>query len=105
MQKADSNLVQSAAQKIATGALMTIEETAAWLDVSPQTVHRMPLKSIRLGRSLRFDPRDVSKLIEDSKEAIICDDQRTNAKIALTASRFARCSGSTRKRVSRRGNE
>ena len=71
MQAASINMAQSAAQKMATGALMTIEETAAWFNVSSQTVHRMPLQSIRLGRSLRFDPRDVSKLIEDSKEAII----------------------------------
>jgi hypothetical protein len=71
MQTANINLAQSAAQKMATGALMTLGETAAWFDVSDQTVHRMPLQSIRLGRSLRFDPRDVSKLIEDSKEAII----------------------------------
>lgn len=86
MQTANINLAQSAAQKMATGALMTLGETAAWFDVSDQTVHRMALKSIRLGRSLRFDPRDVTKLIEDSKEAVFCDDKQTNAETALTAS-------------------
>jgi hypothetical protein len=84
MQTATTNLAQSAAQKMATGALMTLGETAAWFDVSDQTVHRMPLKSIRLGRSLRFDPRDVTKLIEDSKEPVFCDDKQTNAETALT---------------------
>jgi hypothetical protein len=58
----------SAMEKIARGDLMTLAEVAARFDVSPQTVHRMPLASIRLGRSLRFDPRDVNQLIEDSKE-------------------------------------
>jgi hypothetical protein len=71
MEIATINLAQSAAQKIATGALMTIEEVAARFDVSSQTVHRMPLPSIRLGRSLRFDPRDVNRLIEESTEAIV----------------------------------
>lgn len=48
--------------------LMTLKEVAARLAVSPMTVHRMPLASIRLGRSLRFDPRDVERFIHDSKE-------------------------------------
>jgi virulence-associated protein VagC len=86
MQTANINLAQSAAQKMATGALMTLGETAAWFDVSDQTVHRMPLQSIRLGRSLRFDPRDVSKLIEESKEAVICPHQQATAQTVLTAS-------------------
>jgi DNA-binding IclR family transcriptional regulator len=61
------------------GNLMTINEVAARLDVSPMTVHRLPLKSIRVGRLLRFDPKDVGLLIERSKEALslqpasICD--------------------------------
>ena len=62
------SVAASAMEKIARGDLMTLAEVAARFDVSPQTVHRMPLASIRLGRSLRFDPRDVSQLIEDSKE-------------------------------------
>jgi hypothetical protein len=48
---------------------MTINEVAARLDVSPMTVHRLPLESIRVGRLLRFDPKDVGLLIERSKEA------------------------------------
>ena len=63
-----NNPAGSAAQKMATGSLMTIEEVAARLAISPMTVHRMPLKSIRLGRVLRFDPKDVAQLIENSKE-------------------------------------
>jgi hypothetical protein len=69
----DLNTVQlaaSAAIKMANGSLMTIEEVGARLAISPMTVHRMPLPSIRLGRSLRFDPRDVAQLIEASREAV-----------------------------------
>lgn len=71
MQTEHTNLAMSAAEKIATGALMTLSEVAARLDVSSQTVHRMPLKSIRIGGTLRFDPRDVSQMIEDSKEPVV----------------------------------
>lgn len=49
---------------------MTLAEVAALLDVAPMTVHRLPLKSIRLGRSLRFDPKDVRRLIANCKEAL-----------------------------------
>jgi hypothetical protein len=66
-----TNPAQSAAIKIATGALMTIDEVAARFDVSPITVHKLPLPSIRLGRSLRFDPQDVCRLIEASKEPVV----------------------------------
>jgi predicted DNA-binding transcriptional regulator AlpA len=50
--------------------LLTLAEVANLLDLAPATVHRLPLPSIRLGRSLRFDPIDVEKLIEASKEPI-----------------------------------
>jgi hypothetical protein len=63
--------MQSASEKMASGALMTIEETAAWFDISSKTVHRLPLPTIRLGNSLRFDPADVRKLIEISREPAI----------------------------------
>jgi len=65
-----SQLLASAAVKMANGALLTLEETAARLAVAPATVHRLPLPSIRLGRSLRFDPRDVAALIAASREAV-----------------------------------
>jgi hypothetical protein len=65
-----TKLAASAAIKMDNGSLMTIEEVGARLSISPTTVHRMPLPSIRLGRSLRFDPLDVSKLIDASREAI-----------------------------------
>jgi hypothetical protein len=60
-----------AAQKLATGALMKLGEVAALLDVAPITVHRLSLPSIRIGHSLRFDPKDVSRLIEQCKEPVI----------------------------------
>jgi hypothetical protein len=65
-----AQLAASAAIKMANGSLMTIEEVGARLSISPMTVHRMPLPSIRLGRSLRFDPRDVAQLIDASREAV-----------------------------------
>lgn len=63
-----NNVARAAAQKMETGSLMTLEEVAVRLSVSPMTVHRMQLSSIRLGRSLRFDPTDVRKLIANCKE-------------------------------------
>jgi hypothetical protein len=68
---AKTQSAQSAAQKMDTGALLTLSEVAALLDLSPATVHGLPLPSIRLGRGLRFDPKDVKHLIETSKEAPI----------------------------------
>jgi hypothetical protein len=58
-----------AAKKMATGVLMKIAEVGAVLDLAPATIHSLPLPSIRLGRSLRFDPADVRRFIESSKEA------------------------------------
>lgn len=68
-----AELAASAAIKMANGALMTIEEVGARLSISPMTVHRMPLPSIRLGRSLRFDPIDVASLVVASREASTAD--------------------------------
>lgn len=65
------NLAELASQKIATGTLMTLCEVAAMLDIAPTTVHRLPLPSIRIGRSLRFAPQDLLHLIESSKEPVL----------------------------------
>lgn len=62
---------ESAALKMQTGGLLTLAEVAALLDVGSSTVHKMPLSSIRLGRSLRFDPVDVGSLIAACKEPTI----------------------------------
>lgn len=62
-----TNKAASAASKFDTGALLTIDEVAAKLDVSHSTIHRLPLRHIRIGRSLRFDPVDLGHLIESSK--------------------------------------
>lgn len=66
-----TNMAQSAKQKMATGALMTLGEVAVMLDVAPATVHRLQLPSLRIGKSLRFDPRDVTQLIERCKEPLV----------------------------------
>jgi predicted transcriptional regulator len=65
----------SAARKVAVGSLLTLTETAAMLSVAPATVHALPLPSIRLGKSLRFDPADVRRLIEQCKEAVVTVDE------------------------------
>lgn len=64
---------QAACRKVATGALMRLKEVAALLDVAPATIHALELPSIRIGKSLRFDPVDVRKLIETNKEAVITE--------------------------------
>jgi hypothetical protein len=61
----------SAAHKMATGVLMRLAEVGAILDLAPATVHALPLPSIRLGRSLRFDPLDVRRLIDSCKESTV----------------------------------
>lgn len=58
----------SAAHKMATGTLLKLAEVGAFLDVAPATVHGLPLSSVRIGRSLRFDPQDVRAYIESCKE-------------------------------------
>lgn len=65
-----TSLAQSAKQKMATGALMTLGEVAVMLDVAPATVHRLQLPSLRIGKSLRFDPRDLRRFIEICKEPV-----------------------------------
>ena len=67
----DKNPAKKAAEKMASGSLMTIEEVAARLSVSPVTVHRLPLPSIRIGRLLRFDPKDVEAFLDRSREALV----------------------------------
>jgi hypothetical protein len=62
------NPVASAAEKVAFGALLNLNEAAAFLGVAPGTVHGLPLPSVRLGKLLRFDPVDVRRLIELCKE-------------------------------------
>lgn len=66
-----TNDARAAKAKMATGALMTLQEVAATLDVCPETVHALALPSIRVGRSLRFDPKDVRGLINRCKEPVI----------------------------------
>jgi hypothetical protein len=61
-------LIISARAKIAVGGLMTLAEVAALFDIAQSTVYALPLPSIRIGRSLRFDPRDVTLLIELCRE-------------------------------------
>lgn len=64
----NQNPFASAAEKVAVGALLNLNEAAAFLGVAPATVHGLPLPSVRLGKLLRFDPVDVRRLIESCKE-------------------------------------
>jgi hypothetical protein len=61
-------LIQSARVKIAAGGLMTLSEVAALLDLATSTVHALPIESIRIGRSLRFDPQAVTRYIDTCRE-------------------------------------
>lgn len=68
-----NELAEQAMQKMQTGALLTLQEVAAMLDIAPQTVHSLPLESIRLGRALRFDPADLRRLINGCKEPVLAE--------------------------------
>jgi len=59
-----------AAEKMESGAFLAADEVTALLDISISTLHRLPLQSLRIGRQLRYDPRDVQRLIEKSREPI-----------------------------------
>lgn len=65
-----SELIKSARAKIEAGGLMTLAEVAALFDVSTSTIYALPLPSIRIGRSLRFDPQDVCLLIQLCREPV-----------------------------------
>ena len=54
---------------------MRIAEVGTMLDVAPATVHALPLKSIRIGRSLRYDPVDVRQFIESCKEPVLATER------------------------------
>jgi hypothetical protein len=69
------DIAACAAKKMATGVLMRIAEVGTMLDVAPATVHALPLKSIRIGRSLRFDPVDVRQFIESCKEPVLATER------------------------------
>jgi excisionase family DNA binding protein len=55
----------------ATPALLTTEESAALLHVHPRTVQRLvergELCAVHLGSAVRFDPRDIVRLVERVK--------------------------------------
>lgn len=66
--KSKSDLTMAAHDKIAAGGLMTLAEVAALLDLATSTVHALPIESIRMGRSLRFDPHAVVSYINSCRE-------------------------------------
>lgn len=52
-------------------ALLTLQEVAAYLQVSPRTVRRLVragFPHVRVGRVLRFAPDDVSRWVAARKE-------------------------------------
>lgn len=56
----------------ADGRLWTVEDLAAHLQTSPQAIYHMRHqgggpRATRLGRSLRFDPADVTAWLEERK--------------------------------------
>ena len=70
LKRSPASKAESAEIKLQTGTLMNVGEVAAKLDVCEATIHRLPLPSIRVGRSLRFDPKDVLRLIDSCREPI-----------------------------------
>lgn len=55
-----------------TGPLLSIAEVAEFLGVSPKTVRRLMqrgLPSVRFGRLVRFEQRDLLRWVEARKEA------------------------------------
>ncbi len=52
--------------------LLTIEQVAAYLNVSPHTVRRLAarraLPSVRVGHLLRFSERDLERWVQARKE-------------------------------------
>jgi len=60
------------ASGIVSSQLLTVEQVAAQLGVSPKTVRRLMrrgLPSIRFGRLVRFEQRDLLRWVEARKEA------------------------------------
>jgi excisionase family DNA binding protein len=57
--------------EIPGGALLTIEEAAAYLRVDPKTVYRLinanELKAVLVGRVYRIDPSDLQEFVNNSK--------------------------------------
>jgi len=57
-----------------TKRLLTVEETASYLNISPKTLYDrispkarrpFPVKAKRIGRSVRFDVRDLNQFIDE----------------------------------------
>ncbi len=52
--------------------LLTLQQVASYLNVSPKTVRRLvarrAIPCVRLGRALRFQPADVSRWVSARKE-------------------------------------
>ena len=71
---------------MARGALLTIREAAKYLAVSVSTLYgwvwqrRIPF--VKIGRALRFDPRDLAAFVEANKhlprKELSCSGSRTN---------------------------
>ncbi len=61
-----------ASSPVTTAPLLTIAEVAKLLAISERSVKRLltrrGLRCVRLGRSLRFDPADVSRFVAARKE-------------------------------------
>jgi len=56
--------------------LLTVSEVANYLGISPRSIYnqtgrraqnKFPIKSIRVGKCIRFDIRDIRKYLDDLK--------------------------------------
>lgn len=66
-----SELTGSALIKLSSGGMLTVEELSALFDISPATVRGLPIDSIRIGRSLRFEAATVAAFINASRQFAI----------------------------------
>ena len=48
--------------------LLTVQQVAEYLNVSPRTIRRLRLPCVRIGRSVRFERRDVLAWLSARKE-------------------------------------
>ncbi len=48
--------------------LLTVKETARALHISERTLHNLSeIPRVRIGRSVRFDPKDIAEFVESRK--------------------------------------
>jgi hypothetical protein len=63
--------------------LLTIEQVAEILQITPKTVRQLPIECSRIGKQLRYKPEDVSRYINSTRENLI-DGQEKHSRRLLS---------------------